>query len=371
MKRVLGFLSIFIVVLIGYYVQPILFPPDTTSSPVEPSARPAKRNSLKHETVATAGCAQYIGLPISEVEMDLGPPTKIELSGFLFEMRTYPIEGGLLQANVVDGVITALKVMGKENKESPFEFGMTNGDLAEQMTLSSNFAVNYNDEPIDIELTEDDMRFRPLIAFDNGTFAVPFFDGANEELFAVAYLDVETLLRVMPYHIYSGNPLSFQSQENNFDWEQVNQQKEQQVMELVNLYRSFQKQPALETSTAVTADSKTLLASFLAEPQSVLSRDRQDEWATNSEAHAGNFSFSLRDKEFQNLAKNQAVDQEAGLFYSPVIDPWFSLFNWISQERWADRLLEEGDYQLGVAFDQQNVLVLLQELEQTKESDER
>lgn len=319
MKRVLGFIGIFIIVLIGYYVQPILFPPAITSTPVESPSRPAKRSSLRHETVATAGCAQYIGLPISEVEPDIGSPIKIESSGFLFEMRTYPIEGGLLQANVVEGTITALKVIGAENKESPFVFGMTNSDLAKQMTLSSNFAVVYNDEPIDIELTEDDMRFRPLIAFDNGTFAIPFFDGTNEKLFSVAYLDIETLLRVMPYHIYSGNPLSFQAQESNFDWEQVNQQKEQQVIDVVNLYRSFQNLPAFETSIAVTEESENMLVDFLEDPQNVLSRDRQDEWATLSEARAGNFSFSLRDKEFQNLAKNQSINQKGGLFYSPEI----------------------------------------------------
>ncbi|MEO1770712.1 CAP-associated domain-containing protein [Candidatus Enterococcus ferrettii] len=369
MKRALGFISILIIVLIGYYVQPILFPPNTTNTPVEPSSRPAKRNSLKHETVATAGCAQYVGLPVSEIEPDLGSPTKIESSGFLFEIRTYPIEGGSLQVNVVDGNITAIKVIGQENTNSPFIFGMSNSDLAEQMTLSSNFAVNYNDEPIDIELTEDDMRFRPLIAFDNGTFAIPFFDGTNEELFAVSYLDIETLLRVMPYRIHSGNPLSFQAQENNFDWVQVNQQKEQQLFEAINTYRSLKDLTPFSLSTTTVTEGKNMLDSFLEQPQSVLSRSRQDEWATSAEARAGNLSFTLSDKEFQKLAKNQQVNQEAGLFYSPVIDPWFSLFEWISQERWADRFSEETDYQLSIAFNQQNVLVLLQEPEQTKESE--
>lgn len=369
MKRVLGFISILVIVLIGYYVQPILFPPDTMSTPVEPTNRPAKRNSLKHETISTAGCAQYIGLPVSEVEPDLGSPTKIESSGFLFEVRTYQIEGGLLQANVVDGTIAAIKVIGKETTNASFTFGMSNSDLAERMTLSSNFAVNYNDEPIDIELTEDDMRFRPLIAFDNGTFAIPFFDGSNEELFAVAYLNIETLLRVMPYRIHSGNPLSFQAQKNNFDWEQANQQKEQQLLEAVNFYRSLKDLTPFSTSNMIVEDSRVMLDGFLEQPQSVLSRERQDEWTTSAEARAGNFSFMLSDKEFQKLAKNQLVSQEAGLFYSPVIDSWFSLFEWISQDRWANRFSEEADYQLGVAFNHQNVLVLLQEPVQTKESE--
>lgn len=369
MKRVLGFISILIIVLIGYYVQPILFPPNTTNTPVESTNRPAKRNSLKHETIATAGCAQYIGLPVSEIEPDLGSPSKVESSGFLFEVRTYQTDGGLLQVNVVDGTIAAIKVIGKETTEAPFTFGMSNSDLAERMTLSSNFAVNYNDESIDIELTEDDMRFRPLIAFDNGTFAIPFFDGSNEELFAVAYLNIETLLRVMPYQIHSGNPLSFQAQENNFDWEQVNHQKEQQLLEAVNFYRSLKDLTPFTSSDASAEDSKKMLDSFLDQPQSVLSRDRQDEWSTSAEARAGNFSFMLSDKEFQKLAKNQLVSQEAGLFYSPVIDSWFSLFEWMSQDRWADRFSEETDYQLSVAFNQQNVLVLLQEPVQTEESE--
>ncbi|MGC3051193.1 CAP-associated domain-containing protein [Enterococcus faecalis] len=44
------------------------------------------------------------------------------------------------------------------------------------MSIYSIFAFNFHHEAYDVELMEEDMNYRPLDAFDNGSFAVLFFN---------------------------------------------------------------------------------------------------------------------------------------------------------------------------------------------------
>ncbi|MGY6462763.1 CAP-associated domain-containing protein, partial [Corynebacterium sp. UMB8791] len=75
------------------------------------------------------------------------------------------------------------------------------------MTIYSNFAFNFHHEAYDVELMEEDMNYRPLVAFDNGSFAVLFFNQRTGGLMAVNYVNKETLLTEMPYQLNEGSPL--------------------------------------------------------------------------------------------------------------------------------------------------------------------
>lgn len=47
-------------------------------------------------------------------------------------------------------------------------------DLTKITTIYTNFTFEYHDTEVGIELMEEDMNYRPLIAFDNDTFAILF-----------------------------------------------------------------------------------------------------------------------------------------------------------------------------------------------------
>lgn len=368
MKRVIGFLSIFFVVLMGYYIQPVLFPPTPKKVSVEQTNQTVHHKALKHQTIKTEGFAKYVSQPIETFEQQFGQPTKTENSGFFFETRNYAFAQGTLEVNVEAGKVSVIKVMAKKAKIEPFKFGMTSSQFSNQINLSANFALNYDEEPVAIELSENDMRFRPLVAFDNQTFAMFFFNGESEKMVGAVYLDLENLLRLMPYQINSGNPLANRVQESSLDWDMLNQQKQARMIEAINRYRSLYKLPNFTTNETTTNDSKKLLKSFLTAPKKVLSNERLEEWQTDQEAHLSNLSFELSIAEFKDLAKQEKINYQAGFFYSPTIDPLFNLFNWISQDH-LNQIIDAPESELGVAIDQENVLVLLQEPEKTKDSE--
>lgn len=369
MKRVIGFFSILLLVLIGYYLQPILFPPTQNQPPVEQTNQTVRHKALKHQTIKTEGYASYITQPIETFEQTFGSPTKIEESGFFFQTRNYAIEQGMLEVNVEAGNVSAIKVMAKkESQVKPFKFGMTSKQLSEQVNLSADFALSYDEEPVAIELSENDMRFRPLIAFDNGTFAMLFFNGNSEKMIGAVYLDIENLLRLMPYQINSGNPLANRVQESNLDWNLLNQQKQTRVIEAINTYRGLHKLSILTTNEGSLEDSEKLLKSFLTIPKRVLSNERLEEWQTDQGAHLSNLSFELSDSEFKDLAKQDKIGFIDGFFYSPMIDPLFNLFNWISRDH-LNEVFDIPEAELGVAINQESVLVLLQKPEKTRDSE--
>ena len=89
-------------------------------------------------------------------------------------------------------------------------------DLTELTMIYPNFTLSQNDRSVSFELMEQDMNYRPLVAFDNGTFAVLFFDQKTSELAAVTYLDQTTLLKLSPYQLTEGElPLFQESQTVN------------------------------------------------------------------------------------------------------------------------------------------------------------
>lgn len=368
MKRVIGFLSILFFVMIGYYLQPVLFPPTQKKIPAAPTNQVVRHKALKYQTIKAEGYANYISEPIETFEEEFGRPIKIEDSGFFFQTREYPLDQGILEVNVESGQVSTIKVMAKKADVKPFKLGMSSSRLSDQINLSADFALSYDEEPVQIELSENDMRFRPLIAFDNNTFAMLFFNGDNEKLIGAVYLDIENLLRLMPYQINSGNPLANRVQESNLDWTLLNQQKQERTINAMNVYRTLRKLEKLPTADGSMTNSKKLLKSFLTTPKKVLETDRLEKWQTDQGAHLSNLSFELTPTEFKDLAKNAKLDYEDGFFYSPMIDPLFNLLDWISHEHLTE-IMTTSDSELGVAINQESVLVLLQEPEKTKDSE--
>lgn len=101
-------------------------------------------------------------------------------------------------------------------------------DLTKITTIYTNFTFEYHDTEVGIELMEEDMNYRPLIAFDNDTFAILFFDQTTNGLFSVVYLDKDSLLKLLPYQVF-GEGLPHYQADKSADWESINRVKERKV----------------------------------------------------------------------------------------------------------------------------------------------
>jgi len=79
-------------------------------------------------------------------------------------------------------------------------------------------------------------------------------------------------------------------------------------------------------------------------------------------------NFNLTTEEWQELLQDQDITATATIFEAPVYDPTFSILSWFSDPAAADRLSHDAAEKIGIAFSQENMVVLVQEQEETEAS---
>lgn len=376
LKRVMGFLSIFLLILVFLYAEPILIPPETSSVKKEATEQPVSfpATSLTYETLPTEGPAEYIGQETSKFEAHFGKPVSIYESGFQTEKRIYELASktGYLDATIIDDKVAGITLMGDDALSlKPFELGMSLSEAAKITTIFPNFSIDYDDETTTLELTEEDMNYRPLVAFANGSFAVLFFNQETNKLFGAAYLDTQLLLELAPYQVTSGNSLAYQLEEQTEqEWAALDERRASQAASLINLIRSQLDETVLNVSAKLQSTGGDLLNKLKQRPQDYFSDSRLTSWQEALAATQSSRYLILTDKEFKSLAKESTIELEQQLVQQSVVDPAFSVLYWYSDPYFAPKIgSDEERGELGVAFVKDTAIVLVQKSETVEESD--
>ncbi|MBO1298750.1 MULTISPECIES: CAP-associated domain-containing protein [unclassified Enterococcus] len=372
MKRLGLFIATLLLVTTALYLEPVVFPPklETSTQDQQLMGNQNQVTSWKYQELSATGFSTYIGQPVTKLESAIGSPKDRLTSGFGFEIRYYqdPINQIVLEANIQNDQVEAIKVLNANATSlAPFSVGMTMQDLTEITTIFPNFTFEYEDTEVGIELTEEDMNYRPLIAFDNGTFAMLFFDQDTGGLFSTVYLNKKSLLKLMPYQVFGEGLPQYQVDESA-DWESINQSRERVVTRLLTRLRHEAELPDYYHSPEFMIQTDVLLTDFLNKPEEWLADNRLAEWEMASQTAQTTVRFTLSNDEINRLVEKRQLDQTTGIFMHPIIDPTFSFLLLYTDPYYHDRFLDKEPTQLGVAFSKENMLVLMQEKEETSES---
>jgi hypothetical protein len=368
MKRLGLFGAILLSVIIAFYMEPVWFPPKIEGKKNQEQQIQNQMTAWKYQKLQTTGFSMYVGQSVAELEQRYGEPYERMTSGFGFETRYYKDQVNHLsfEANIENDQVSTIKVLNADKTNiAPFSLGMTMQDLTEITTIYTNFNFQYNDAEIGIELMEEDMNYRPLIAFNNETFAILFFDQSSNGLFSIVYLDKESLLKLLPYQVF-GEDLPQYQVEEQVDWEQINQEKEVHSVQLLNELRYLDKLPLYQQSTNFSTQTKLLLTDYLNKPEGILSKERLATWQQVNGSAKTTAKFSLTTDEFNQLLAKRKLAQTNGVFSHPVIDPTFTFLFLYSDPYYHDRFLANTSELLGIAFSKENMLILLQEIEKER-----
>ena len=374
MKRVGLFMSIFLTVLLIFYFEPVVFP-NKSEKPIQVASEPITtlhNTTLKYEEMPAEGFSSYINKNVSELEKKLGNPVSSYSTGFQYEVRRYKTQkqSAIIEANVSDGKVSAIKAIGDAKEQiTPFSFKMTMGNLSELTMIYPNFSFDYQGEPVNIELMEEDMNYRPLIAFDNQTFAILFFDQNDGELFGVAYLNQKELLALQPYQIDMSTPPKIVAQSKGVKWEEVNGVKAIQSMETINFLRAIDRLPVYESTIQQQRTTEAVQADFLTHTDEVLEKQRYDYWQQIRDRDSSQTSFLLSSEELSTLIKRTTDEPQSGILSEPIIDSTFSLLYWYSDPFLHTRFMHEDPEVLGISFSKENMVVLMQRVEEKETKD--
>ncbi|EOL43295.1 CAP-associated domain-containing protein [Enterococcus caccae] len=373
MKRFLAFVGVFFIVLIAGYLQPVFFPAEKVQQEADRGSATVSHTALPYEEISTSGYAAYIGKKATDFVTDFGEPIEKQKSGTGYELWIYgEKDADYLELNIVNEDIAVIKAFNNSKEVTPFSIGMKLSDVSELMTIYSNFAFTYKENKYDIELMEEDMNYRPLIAFDNKTFAILFFNHGTGRLSAVTYLNKETLLTLMPYQLLEGEVIPFSTIEQSTGFDAV---KSNQVIRTINLLKLKEGLPTYHVNTESQKNAQKLFETLTKNQKNILSSERAETWQFSKEQMTAAAIFTLTNDEYQKLLKVGQLDKKkaTGMFTEPVYDPTITVLSWFSDSLYHSRFAHQENENIGVAFSKASVLVLLQETEkeisQTEESE--
>ncbi|WP_291292020.1 CAP-associated domain-containing protein [Enterococcus sp.] len=359
-RRGVLFCCMFILALVLVYLQPVFFQPVSHSRPVLDNPVKAPTN-LNYEPIKADGLAKAIGESLSDFEEEFGSPIRTYRTGYDFEVRVYNHldDQQYLEINTDGESVQAIKVIGQGGASlAPFSIGMTMTDLTEITMIYPNFTLKQNDRSVSFELMEQDMNYRPLVAFDNGTFAVLFFDQTNSELVAVAYLDQATLLKLSPYQLTEGELLTFQESQT-VDQETADLEKETLAFVIIEKVRNQKGLESMGMSLDTHKEAKELVQEITNNLSDHLTSQRIHAYqkALTSERTS---NFTLTPEEWRDILKEKEIDTTSTIFEAPVYDPTFTILSWYSDPTIYPALSNQTQ-KIGIAFSKENMVVLIQE----------
>lgn len=373
MRRFLAFIGIFFVVLVIGYLQPVFFPADKPKQVADSGMRDDSHTALPYEEIATSGFAEYIGKKTDDFINQFGEPIEKQKTGMGYDLWIYgEKDADYFEINVQDEKVAVIKAFNNSKEVIPFSLGMNLSDVSEQMTIFSNFTFTYKENDYSIELMEEDMNYRPLIAFDNKTFAILFFDHADGRLSAITYLNKESLLTLMPYQMVEGEALPILMTEVQAGFDPV---KSNQAIRIINLLRIKEDLPTYSANTEGQRNAQKLFDALIKNEKTILSSERAEIWQFSKEQATSQAIFTLTNNEYQKLLKAGQLNKKdaTGMYTEPVYDATFTILSWFSDSLYHSRFAHDETENIGVAFSNASMLVLLQESEseisQTEESE--
>lgn len=377
MKRVIEFAICLLIVFSIVYMKPVI---SSYNQPKPKNDLVVEEVKVSHKSVPyyelnTTGMANYIGMTEKEFLKEFPDPKKKWLSYNHSEWLVYGDSvTDYFQVEMKNHVVSSIFVLGDKLDSAPFTMGMNLADLAEITTIFSNFNFEYGDEKYEVELTEDDMNYRPLVAFNNGTFAILHINQGNGQLMAVRYLDKNSLLSIMPYEMNQVNHVKKNLGTDEENWPKINEDNRDQLMTILNLLREKENKEVYRLDSKLQVGATKSLEYLMNTPEKVIEdTERLDTWKVMVDDQTDSRSFLLNEKEINHLAKEFSLDSKKthGIFYFPVTDVPFMMTNWYGSRFYHEEVSRKEDKYIGISFNQEMVMTFLgseNKPEQTRES---
>lgn len=370
------FLSLLVLALVSVYAQPIIYPIFTSKSLIAPTKSKqllTKSTNTSYQPIAAEGFARLIGEDLEKFETIYGKPVEKLTTGFSYDIQIYYAneQHGYMEVSTEAEKIVGIKLIGQQKKSDQlFTFDMDMGQLTKLTTIYPNFTLSYENQAIDIELNEEDMNYRPLVAFDNETFAILFFDQVTSKVHSVMYLSKELLLKLAPYSM-EGEVVPRFVKEKAVEWPVADNQKELFTRNIFNMLRKKDHLPIYQHNLNLQLATKQLLTQFLTNPSDSLTTQRV-QLLQKIMANQTREKFAMSSDESKTLLNKFSLSQSDLYVELPIYDPSFTILTWYSSSFLHTRFMEKKEEALAIAFTKENMVVLLQAMQTThKESDDK
>jgi len=184
------------------------------------------------------GLYSYIGVESSKIVEILGEPDRIDRSSYDYNWWVYnSTPQNYIQVGIENDRVVTVFGTGNDVQVEPFEIGQAVAELHSKGLIKPKISLNVNKNPYRFELTEEEMKARPLIAMGN-VYVQVYVDTFTNEISSIRFLDGETLIKLRPYELaYRGELLSAK-EVSKVEWKEIEQGNSAQILDITNVIRT-------------------------------------------------------------------------------------------------------------------------------------
>lgn len=366
MRQIIKFLVIFVMVLIGAYMQAVWFPKTNPKIAISKSNNYLAMDSgTPHSEIDASGMAAYIGKSQKEVQTKFGATQYVSVASTGEKVLTYTdkhAESHYFQVFLKNDRVSSIFVLGKKDPITPFKIGMKLSDVGDFSTINPDFSFDIAQQVYQFELTEEEMNYTPLIAFTNQSFALLYFGHNKGELQAIRYVDKQSLLGIMPYELTAGKA-QMQVTAPKAQTEVIDKINLIQLFETLKILNQRESQHSIKETAELSNQANQFLQEFMKTPTDYLHAPNElISWnkRTTEPKLLPSFWLDLSNSGMLQTEGPVFLNQTKGFIFSVAKDiPSTAMM--IHEIEMSQKLVERNkDTTLGIAVSNGTVLILWQ-----------
>lgn len=360
--------------------QTDIITPKEESASIESGSFDYQTTELEPEQLRVLGLGSYIGKNVESFTKNFGDPKRIDPTIYGSEQWIFgEDETDYIQLGVDNGVITELFALGSDLNVAPFKIGMSITEVFQIASFYPTYSVESQDKQVTLELTESDLNYRPLVAFDNQAFAVLMMDRSTNKINAIRYLDSSSLLRLGVYDDGSAEDEDYSIAVDEAEQKTISEANKRQVYELVNILRQRNGLTVLSPNDALSEAAQTIFIdqetqqtssgqveeeSSFTESNSLSSSETYifDDDSRYGENNTNQHSPPLTSEQIERtLQGTNLKSAEVSILYSnQKTDMTWLVTNWLTLEIERKFLMNAKMTEIGVAYRDRDILLILQ-----------
>jgi uncharacterized protein YkwD len=228
----------------------ILSPEEETDESVEEEKEIVAEPGAE-ETIEPSLDDSLIGMQTSDIVQEYGEPTRKDPSSFGYEWWAYENSQYYTLIGVEDDEVVTAFLTWSSLDDRKTILGESYETLNEQYDFSRQVELQIDSNQYQFQLTEQDVRMRPLVKVGDVWMQL-YFDVHTNELSSIRYLTDELLVKQRPYSIsYRGSLLEVEEYTEE-EWREIEEGQERQIFYFTNVLRDRHELEPLEWSEEVS-----------------------------------------------------------------------------------------------------------------------
>ncbi|WP_223254361.1 CAP domain-containing protein [Bacillus sp. HNG] len=208
-----------------------------TATKLKHSSTTKQNIPLQKEIHQYNGPISFIGMDSTQIKEKLGEPQRIDRSSYDYDWWVYNTNPqNYIQVGIENGRVVSVFGTGNDVLVEPFAIGQPVAEIRSKGLIKPKISLNVDKNPYRFELTDKEMKARPLIAMGN-VYIQLYVDTFTDKISSIRFLDGRTLIKLRPYELaYRGELLSAK-EVTPAKWQEIEQGTKAQILDITNVIR--------------------------------------------------------------------------------------------------------------------------------------